>query len=63
MSGIKIRGTGRCVPQHVVTNDDIAKIVETNDEWITTRTGIRRRHHWRKRRKPHQPLHPGASPP
>lgn len=45
MSGIKIRGTGRCVPQHVVTNDDIAKIVETNDEWITTRTGIRRRHH------------------
>ena len=45
MSGIKIRGTGRCVPQHIVTNDDMAKIVETNDEWITTRTGIRHRHH------------------
>ena len=45
MSGIKIRGTGRCVPRHIVTNDDMAKIVETNDEWITTRTGIRHRHH------------------
>ena len=40
MNGIKIRGTGRCVPEHIVTNDDMAKIVVTNDEWITTRTGI-----------------------
>ena len=45
MNGIKIRGTGRCVPEHIVTNDDMAKIVETNDEWITTRTGIQHRHH------------------
>ena len=45
MNGIKIRGTGKCVPEKIVTNDDLAKIVETSDEWITTRTGIRRRHH------------------
>ena len=45
MNGIKIRGTGRCVPEKTVTNDDLAKIVDTNDEWITTRTGIRCRHH------------------
>ena len=45
MNGIKIRGTGRGVPEHIVTNDDLAKIVETSDEWITARTGIRHRHH------------------
>ena len=45
MNGIKIRGTGRCVPEKIVTNEDLAKIVDTSDEWITTRTGIRRRHH------------------
>ena len=45
MNGIKIRGTGRCVPEKIITNDDLAKIVDTNDEWITTRTGIRHRHH------------------
>lgn len=39
----KIIGTGSCVPDNVVTNDDLAKIVETNDEWIRTRTGIRQR--------------------
>lgn len=45
MNGIKIKGTGRCVPSKIITNDDLAKIVDTSDEWITTRTGIRRRHH------------------
>lgn len=45
MKGIKIRGTGRQVPNHIVTNNDMARIVDTNDEWITTRTGIRHRHH------------------
>lgn len=39
----RIIGTGSYAPQHIVTNDDLAKIVETNDEWITTRTGIRER--------------------
>ncbi len=45
MNGIKIRGTGRCVPEKAVTNQDLARIVDTNDEWITTRTGIRTRRH------------------
>ena len=31
---IKILGTGYYVPEKVVTNDDLAKMVETNDEWI-----------------------------
>ncbi len=44
MNGIKLRGTGRCVPATTVTNDDLAKTVDTNDEWITARTGIRSRH-------------------
>ena len=45
MNGIKILGTGRAVPARVVTNADLAKIVETDDQWITSRTGIRHRHH------------------
>ena len=45
MNGIKIRGTGRCVPAHIVTNDDLAQRIETSDEWITSRTGISRRRH------------------
>lgn len=43
-SGIKIKGIGRHVPEMAATNDDYAKIVETNDEWITQRTGIKTRH-------------------
>lgn len=39
----RIIGTGSYAPEHIVTNDDLAKIVETSDEWITTRTGIRQR--------------------
>lgn len=38
-----ILGTGSAVPSTVVTNDDLATIVDTSDEWITTRTGIRER--------------------
>ncbi|MBO5509940.1 MAG: ketoacyl-ACP synthase III [Lachnospiraceae bacterium] len=34
---------GHCVPEKVVTNDDLSKIVDTNDEWISSRTGIRER--------------------
>lgn len=40
----KIIGTGHGIPSKVVTNDDLAKFVDTNDEWIRTRTGIERRH-------------------
>lgn len=39
----KIIGTGSCIPAKVVTNDDLSKIVETSDEWIRERTGIRER--------------------
>jgi len=40
MKGNRIIGTGRGMPDRVVTNDDLAKIVDTSDEWIRTRTGI-----------------------
>ena len=43
MMGVKIIGTGSAVPSRIMTNDDMAKIVETSDEWISTRTGIRSR--------------------
>ena len=43
MSGINIVSTGGYAPKLAVTNDDMAKIVETNDEWIRTRTGISQR--------------------
>src|SRR5436305_8912473 len=38
-----IAGTGSCVPEKRLTNDDLSKMVETNDEWITQRTGIKER--------------------
>ena len=38
-----IIGTGSYVPERVLTNDDLSKIVDTSDEWITTRTGIKER--------------------
>ena len=43
MNGLQILGTGRALPEHVVTNDDLAKIVDTSDEWIVSRTGIKER--------------------
>ena len=39
-----IIGTGSFLPENVLTNDDLAKMVETSDEWIATRTGIKSRH-------------------
>ena len=44
MNGIKLRGTGRAVPAGIVTNDDLARMMDTSDEWITSRTGIKRRY-------------------
>jgi 3-oxoacyl-[acyl-carrier-protein] synthase III len=38
-----IIGTGSYMPEKILTNDDLSKIVDTNDEWITTRTGIKER--------------------
>lgn len=43
MRGVKIVGTGSALPSRVVTNDDMAQMVDTSDEWISTRTGIRSR--------------------
>jgi len=40
----RILGTGRCIPEDVITNEDLAKIIDTTDEWITSRTGMKRRH-------------------
>ncbi|MCM0082001.1 ketoacyl-ACP synthase III [Geomonas sp. Red32] len=39
----KITGTGSCLPEKVLTNFDLEKMVDTSDEWIVTRTGIRER--------------------
>ena len=44
----KITGLGMYVPENVVTNDDLSKIMDTNDEWIQERTGIKERRHIKK---------------
>ena len=43
-AGAKIAGVGMSLPEQFLTNDDLASLVETNDEWIKTRTGIGKRH-------------------
>ena len=43
MNGITILGTGEYTPETVVTNEMFTKFIDTTDEWITTRTGIRER--------------------
>ncbi|MGH8466330.1 MAG: 3-oxoacyl-ACP synthase, partial [Pseudomonas sp.] len=40
----RIAGTGSYLPEKVLTNQDLEKMVDTTDEWIQTRTGIRERH-------------------
>lgn len=42
-SSVKIVGTGHYVPERIMTNDDFAELVDTSDEWITSRTGIKER--------------------
>ena len=44
MINSKITGTGGYLPEKVMTNADLEKIVDTTDEWITSRTGIKKRH-------------------
>ena len=44
MNRAKIIGTGAAVPKKILTNADLEKIVETSDQWITERTGIKERH-------------------
>ncbi len=40
----RIAGTGSYLPEKILTNADIEKLVDTSDEWIRTRTGISQRH-------------------
>lgn len=42
--GIQIISAGSCLPELLVTNDDLSKFLDTSDEWISTRTGIRQRY-------------------
>ena len=44
----KITGLGHYVPENVVTNDDLSKMMDTNDAWIQERTGIKERRHIKK---------------
>jgi len=48
MFSSKISGLGKYVPENVVTNDDLSKIMDTNDAWIQERTGIKERRHIKK---------------
>jgi 3-oxoacyl-[acyl-carrier-protein] synthase-3 len=41
----RILGVGRALPERVVTNDDLSRVMETSDDWIQQRTGIRERRH------------------
>lgn len=44
MKGIRIVSTGRALPEKIITNDDLSQFVETSDEWIVERTGIKQRY-------------------
>ena len=44
MKGFQLLATGGALPGRTVTNDDLSRMVDTSDDWITTRTGIRTRH-------------------
>ena len=44
MAFAKISQTAYYVPEQIVTNDDLSKIMDTSDEWISSRTGIKERH-------------------
>lgn len=44
MTGLTILGTGRCLPVHAVTNQELSRRVDTSDQWITSRTGIEQRY-------------------
>ena len=43
MRGLRIVSMGSAIPEKIVTNDDLSKIVDTSDEWISSRTGIKER--------------------
>ena len=43
-AGVRLAGCGSAVPSHVLSNSDLERYVETSDEWISSRTGIKKRH-------------------
>jgi 3-oxoacyl-[acyl-carrier-protein] synthase-3 len=44
LTGVKIAAVGHYAPAEILTNEDLEKVLDTSDEWITTRTGMKRRH-------------------
>ena len=44
MTYARIVGTGSYLPENVMTNEDMEKVVDTSDQWIRERTGIEQRH-------------------
>ena len=44
MNNVVIAGVGKYIPSKIVTNNMLSQIVETSDEWIVSRTGIKQRH-------------------
>ncbi len=44
MDAVQIIATGKAIPKKLVTNEDMSRMVDTSDEWISTRTGIKERH-------------------
>ena len=44
MEGLQLIATGGALPSRTVTNEDLSRTVDTSDEWIVSRTGIRMRH-------------------
>lgn len=61
MKNSKIAGIGYYVPEQVVTNDDLARHMETNDEWIQERTGIKERRYATKHKETNSSLAAEAS--
>jgi len=61
ISAATITGTGMCVPDRVVTNADLAKLMDTSDEWIQQRSGIRERRHVDDGTKPSDLAYEAAS--
>src|SRR5262249_47983292 len=57
MRRAKISGTGMCVPTRLVTNDDLAKLMDTSDEWIRQRSGIATRYYVEPGQKPSELAH------
>ena len=41
---VKIIGIGSYLPDEIVSNDDLSQILDTSNDWITTRSGIKQRH-------------------